>query len=161
MSDATLRELLVLSVVRQLAIRSPCTEQQAEAVVAAFDGQLDYLTMYGGLRLKGHTHDKALEFLTHDYEHDKKENHFLACLSEECGEVVQLVGKSQRFGSMDYHPKTEEQNFYAIQREMHDVMGVYQLLCRHMGEPCKFDAALLRAKRHKTIRLMKEHGVIK
>ena len=35
-----------------------------------------------------------------------KQEHFLACLAEEAGEVVQAVGKILRFGLDDKHPKT-------------------------------------------------------
>ena len=144
-----------------LTYLSQCTLQEAIEIVDKVNGDVYYLSMYTSLRSKGHRHAQALEFLVYDFNHDKIENHLLACLSEECGEVVQLVGKSQRFGSMDYHPETGEQNFPAIQREMHDVLATYQLLCKHMGEPCKFDPDKLEAKRLKVIKLMKEYGVIK
>lgn len=56
-------------------------------------------------------------------------NYYLACLSEECGEVVQAVGKIIRFGIDDHHPKTGNiPNHEILSRECGDIIGVIDCL---------------------------------
>lgn len=58
-----------------------------------------------------------------------KQEHFLACLAEEAGEVVQAVGKILRFGLDDKHPKTGDvPNRELLAREIDDLIGVARLL---------------------------------
>lgn len=54
----------------------------------------------------------------------------LSRLSEELGEVLQFVGKSQRFGINSTHPShpNGETNIGGILREMKDVMDTLELL---------------------------------
>lgn len=53
----------------------------------------------------------------------------LALLSEECGELVQIIGKTMRHGLDSYHPVTKETNRRALTREMGDVRAAMLLLC--------------------------------
>ena len=62
-----------------------------------------------------------------------KADHLLACIGEECGEIQQIVGKSQRFGIYDHHPVTKETNLVALEREIHDLIAVYQMLREEVG----------------------------
>lgn len=62
-----------------------------------------------------------------------KTDHLLACIGEECGEIQQIVGKSQRFGVYDYHPVTKETNLVALEREIHDLIAVYQMFRKEVG----------------------------
>ncbi len=54
-----------------------------------------------------------------------REQYLLDCISEECGEVIQEIGKAKRFGLDDLNPKTKESNENAIHREILDVLAVY------------------------------------
>lgn len=45
----------------------------------------------------------------------------LAILAEECGEVVQIIGKILRHGLYSHHPVTGEVNIDALLREIIDV----------------------------------------
>lgn len=156
-----IRGYLEKELVDKLARTSACSTQNAVAAVAEFKGDLEYISLYADMRNRGHPHDRAMGFLRNDLGSKKKEDHLLACVSEECGEVVQMIGKAHRFGSQDYHPATLVQNWPAIQGEVHDVVAVYELLCMHMGTTTEFSRDKLRAKQEKTVRLMKEHGVIR
>ena len=89
------------------------------------------------------------------------QSHILACVGEECGEIQQIVGKSLRFGILDYHPKTGEQNWSELKKEVHDLVAVYQMLCNNMGEAADFDKGMIRAKKKKTIQRMKTYGELK
>lgn len=62
-----------------------------------------------------------------------KIDHLLACIGEECGEIQQIIGKSIRFGIYDHHPITKETNLVAIEREIHDLVAVYQMLKETTG----------------------------
>lgn len=59
--------------------------------------------------------------------------HLLACLGEECGEVQQIVGKSLRFGLYNLHPKEKELNVAMLQKEVHDILAVYMMICEEEG----------------------------
>jgi hypothetical protein len=53
----------------------------------------------------------------------------LSLLAEECGEVVQIIGKILRHGLHSYHPTSEQINSYTLEREMGDVRAAMILLC--------------------------------
>ena len=60
---------------------------------------------------------------------EKRTDHLLACLTEECGEVSQLVGKCLRFGIYDKHPKTGNiENFKLLEQEVNEVIAVAKML---------------------------------
>jgi NTP pyrophosphatase (non-canonical NTP hydrolase) len=57
----------------------------------------------------------------------------LAVLAEECGEVVQAVGKILRHGITDRNPSTGVSNDDALAREIGDVRAIVILLQEHGG----------------------------
>ncbi|MDL2169595.1 MazG nucleotide pyrophosphohydrolase domain-containing protein [Asaia sp. HumB] len=56
----------------------------------------------------------------------------LAILAEECGEVIQAVGKILRHGYEGRHPKAEANitNRNSLEMEMGDVLAAYTLMVR-------------------------------
>jgi NTP pyrophosphatase (non-canonical NTP hydrolase) len=58
-----------------------------------------------------------------------KEAELLAILAEECGELVQAIGKVLRHGFMSVHPVSEETNLANLEREMGDVRAAMIMLC--------------------------------
>ena len=55
----------------------------------------------------------------------------LAMLAEECGEVIQIVGKILRHGYANYHPdKPHVSNRELLGRELTDLLAVAASLCR-------------------------------
>lgn len=53
----------------------------------------------------------------------------LAILAEECGEVIQVIGKILRHGYGSYHPITNESNVERLQAECGDVRAAMLMLC--------------------------------
>lgn len=72
----------------------------------------------------------AIELLNNkDTYQDHYGNYILATLTEEAGEVSQIVGKCQRFGLDDYHPKTGNvPNRELMRREVNDLIAVAEML---------------------------------
>lgn len=56
--------------------------------------------------------------------------YLLTCLSEECAEIQQLVGKSLRFGLDSHHPQDENQvqNHIKLVQELNDLFAIVQML---------------------------------
>ena len=54
----------------------------------------------------------------------------IALLAEECGEVIQVIGKILRHGKESYHPEdsTHTTNREHLQRELGDVLAAISLL---------------------------------
>jgi len=74
------------------------------------------------------------------------------CLSEECGEVVQVIGKIQRFGLHDTDPAKGFgfSNDFKLGRELNDVLAVVQLLAENgVVIPGVFDAVHIEEKKAK------------
>lgn len=59
------------------------------------------------------------------------EQYLLACLAEECAEIIQSVNKALRFGLDNHHPDREETNLQEITKELQDLLGVAELLTEH------------------------------
>ena len=58
-----------------------------------------------------------------------KREYLFSCLSEESGEVVQAVGKIQRFGEHDFHEKTGNiENIELLRQEVNDLVAVAEML---------------------------------
>ena len=57
------------------------------------------------------------------------EAELLACLAEECGEVVQAVGKILRHGYESRHPDGGPTNRESLERECGDILATLDLLC--------------------------------
>lgn len=77
----------------------------------------------------------------------------LMLLAEECGEVVQIVGKIIRHGYESYHPHDPKKtsNRRLLQKELGDITAARRLMFR-AGDICPFkvnDAAIDKLKRVK------------
>lgn len=62
--------------------------------------------------------------------------HLLACVSEECAEIIQAVDKALRFGLDDGHPNQNTTNAHDIIKEFHDLVGVLELLAEDGSLAC-------------------------
>lgn len=51
----------------------------------------------------------------------------LALLAEECGEVVQAIGKILRHGLWSEHPESGIPNYNTLQREIGDVLAAFRI----------------------------------
>lgn len=70
------------------------------------------------------TQQELYEYMTNQHNHDHiKVNKNLNKLSEECGELVQIVNKVLDHGIDSYNPKTGEGNYELLQKEMTDVIA--------------------------------------
>ena len=74
----------------------------------------------------------------------------LALLMEECGEVVQIIGKVLRHGYESRHPDGGPTNREMLEREIGDVRAAWRLLIR---EDDISEAAVARAYVDKTTRM--------
>lgn len=54
--------------------------------------------------------------------------YLLSCLSEECAEIAQRASKAQRFGLSEIQPGQGLTNVQRLVGELHDLMGVVQLM---------------------------------
>ena len=80
--------------------------------------------------------------------------YLLGTLGEESGEVQQALGKILRFGLYDQH-KEKESNFRELQKEVHDLVAVYQMFCDEIGECPKLDPNALKIKKEKVRKYMR------
>ena len=79
--------------------------------------------------------------------------HIFACLSEECGEVIQEVSKIHRFGVNDNHPKVGIPNEERLSNEMNDLMGVVEML-KERGIKIELSATKMLEKKAKVEKYM-------
>jgi|WetSurMetagenome_2_1015567.scaffolds.fasta_scaffold92423_2 NTP pyrophosphatase (non-canonical NTP hydrolase) len=78
--------------------------------------------------------------------------HLLFCLSEEAGEVQQVIGKIGRFGFDDINPNTQSENMLELQKEITDLIAVYEMICERNG----FNGGISsEAKENKKARVLK------
>lgn len=56
------------------------------------------------------------------------EQYLLACLAEECGEVIQRIGKALRFGMDEIQPEQTLTNRERLQEELNDVLYIMGIL---------------------------------
>ena len=82
------------------------------------------------------------------------EEHLLACLSEECAEVIKNVNKALRFGLGDKHPGKAENNRELIEHELNDLYGVVELLGEYLVYFSRDDRQI-QAKKEKVRHYMK------
>jgi len=57
-----------------------------------------------------------------------KKEHLLVCLTEECGEVIQVADKGLRFGTSDSYPDEDTTNAYNIVKEYIEITAVMDML---------------------------------
>jgi NTP pyrophosphatase (non-canonical NTP hydrolase) len=83
--------------------------------------------------------------------------HLFSCLSEECGEVLQAIGKCQRFGPDDLWPEIGLTNAEQVQHELFDILAVAEML-RERGALPKISGASMdmkiEAKKAKVMKMM-------
>lgn len=85
--------------------------------------------------------------------------HLLACLTEEAGEVSQLVGKCLRFGIQDYHPKTGSiPNIELLENEINDFIAISRMLGI---EPNEYEIKAKIKRVEKYMQYAKENGAYK
>jgi NTP pyrophosphatase (non-canonical NTP hydrolase) len=95
-----------------------------------------------------------------------KQEYLLACLSEECGEVIRAIGKIQRFGLNDMHPHKEnpEPNNVLLCKEINDVLTIVGMLQEEgVDLPKLLDPAHIIQKREKVNKYMqysKDRGAL-
>ena len=81
-----------------------------------------------------------------------RQEYLLTCLSEEAAEIIQAVGKAQRFGlDDDFFDESPKQ---AIIRELNDFMAVIELLDEYCDAgfwPWE-DAEMIEAKKKKVLK---------
>lgn len=85
----------------------------------------------------------------HYNELTESELELLACLAEECGEVIHIVGKILRHGYDSYHPDTGDNNRELLHKEVGDVLAIVDLMDR-VGNLNKYNIAY-----HKSNKLCK------
>lgn len=74
-------------------------------------------------------------------------SYLIHCLSEEAGEVSQIVGKINRFGLHDVKEGSAVHNATRLQGEVHDLLAVYnELYLALHGKEFVPDPALVRSK---------------
>ena len=86
-----------------------------------------------------------------------KTEHLLTCLSEECGESVQVASKAIRFGLDHGWPEKGETNRRILEREIADIIGVAQELGLKIRPE---DIAAKREKLRKMMALSVELGTL-
>ena len=93
-----------------------------------------------------------------------RKEYLLACISEECGEVAQVIGKSQRFGILDVFPKDGKTNWLKLRHEIHDILAVYEMFCEEHEQTLLFDRDLILKKKERVEHFMeysKKEGILK
>jgi len=80
------------------------------------------------------------------------QEYLLSCLAEEAAEIIQAVGKAQRFG-LDDNYIYDETPSSAIKREFNDLVGVLEMLHEN-GVDFKqlHDRSLIEAKKKKVLK---------
>lgn len=84
-----------------------------------------------------------------------KQEYLLTCLSEEAAEIIQAVGKAQRFGlDDDYNDESPRQ---VIEREFLDLVAVMDMILEndHVEDLIQYSAEEIRAKQIKVKEFMK------
>lgn len=82
-------------------------------------------------------------------------DHLLYCLGEECGEVQQVAGKAGRFGINDINPHTKEHNIDMLEKEIHDILAVWVMICEEQGRDSFIDEKVISAKKSRVKHYMK------
>ena len=89
-----------------------------------------------------------------------KEEYLLACLGEECAEVIQAISKASRFGINHNYPKRGMTNKENIEYEIHDLLAVLEML-QEIGILDCIKKEKVRNKKEKVRKYMRLTGVIK
>ena len=73
--------------------------------------------------------------------------HLLTILGEECAEVAQRASKAARFGLTEVQPGGTQNNARMIEREMGDLMAVFEMLGFRIWEEDKY-AKIAKVKKY-------------
>jgi hypothetical protein len=86
------------------------------------------------------------------------EAELLALLMEECGEVIQVIGKIMRHGLESWHPADDAltSNRTLLELEMGHVLAAYELLSAGVVRPAVVQSS--RARKRVTIRKWLHHA---
>ena len=92
--------------------------------------------------------------------YDMHTGYLLACVSEEAGELVQAVGKCQRFGLDSVNPNNGQYNLASVIDEYNDLMVVMKLLGSELGIEDNLNRPqdYLDDKCHRVLKYMKEYA---
>ena len=82
-----------------------------------------------------------------------KIEYLLSCISEESGEIVQIVGKAHRFGLYDMWE--DNQNFIKLRNEIHHLIAVYEMFCDEFQMQPDFNLGIIEKKKKKVLKFMK------
>lgn len=83
----------------------------------------------------------------------------LALLAEECGEVIQVVGKILRHGYESRHPNGGPTNRKLLEREIGDVFAAVDMLCSPLHEDLNGDVLMdWRYKKHHSVKQYLHHA---
>ncbi|MDO8357244.1 MAG: hypothetical protein Q7U76_12710 [Nitrospirota bacterium] len=84
-----------------------------------------------------------------------QQEHLLTCLIEESSEVIKATSKALRFGIHGYShawDSTGKFNREQIRAELHDLMGVIEMLHDEVLYILPFDRSLIEAKKIKVLK---------
>jgi len=83
--------------------------------------------------------------------------HLLVLLMEEASEVIKATSKALRFGLLDSYPDYADgkPNWRVIREELHDLVGVVEMLNDDVCDLLPFDRDLIEAKKCKVLKFIK------
>jgi NTP pyrophosphatase (non-canonical NTP hydrolase) len=84
------------------------------------------------------------------------ESEGLAILAEECGEVIQVIGKILRHGYDSTHPNGGLSNRQLLEAELGDIRMVQNLLCKE-GHLDKLNIEAFSVQKEKSVRKYLHH----
>ena len=90
-----------------------------------------------------------------------KIDYLLSCISEECGEIIQVIGKSQRFGLNDINPSKQLSNKILLKLEIHDLITAYKMLLEELNENFEIEDVLIQDKIKRIKKYMKYSEEVK
>lgn len=93
-----------------------------------------------------------------------KTEYLLMCASEECGEIIQAIGKIGRFGETAYHPEIGIPNNKQLVKEVNDLLGVLELLKENgvslRGIGCRIDIDEKKSKVERWMKYSRKCGIL-
>lgn len=81
----------------------------------------------------------------------------LALLAEECGEVVQVIGKILRHGYESCHPNGGDSNRVLLERELGDLLAAKELMCSEFARGEDLSAACIDSFRDQKLKRVRQY----